>query len=393
MSINHHMIVIKSHRFITCLLGMLMLCPLFALSETITANENQFNQVELSNNAIKKLGLEVREIRSAKALSSKLFPAQIGYAPQALTNYITPFNGYVDLNAHLHLGDKVKAGQPLLKIKPVVTPETRLSLLTNLSDTEGQLKSSQEQVEANRLVFNRARQLFMQHVGSQKSVDDAQANLAIAETNLNTVKQKHALLKQAVAEGASGVYEIKAARDGVITSVNFTSGQLLAGGSKLLDIVSTNQLLITVFVPQEQIKKLQLNDAWISDDAVSDKEIRLKKVMLPLDADPQTGMRKVMYISSDIEELAVMQKLSVNIFERAPRLMALGIPCSSIVVDMYGGEWIYLKEDETHFRRERVFVSDKTSNACLVKKPHLTGRFVVSQGAQELFALETGYTH
>jgi cobalt-zinc-cadmium efflux system membrane fusion protein len=75
---------------------MFMLCPLFALSETITANENQFNQVELSNNAIKKLGLEVKEIRLAKALSSKLFPAQIGYAPQALTNYITPFNGYVD---------------------------------------------------------------------------------------------------------------------------------------------------------------------------------------------------------------------------------------------------------------------------------------------------------
>lgn len=393
MSINHHMIVIKSHRFITCLLGMFMLCPLFTLSETITANENQFNQVALSNNAIKKLGLEVKEIRSTKALSSKLFPAQIGYAPQALTNYITPFNGYVDLNAHLHLGDQVKAGQPLLKIKPVVTPETRLSLLTNLSDTEGQLKSSQEQVEANRLVFNRAKQLFMQHVGSQKSVDDAQANLAIAETNLNTIKQKHVLLKHAVAEGVSGVYEIKAAREGVITSINFTSGQLLAGGSKLLDIVSTNQLLISVFVPQEQIKKLQLNDAWISDNAVSDKEIHLKKVMLPLDADPQTGMRKVMYTSSDIEELAVMQKLSVNIFEREPRLMALGIPCSSIVVDMYGGEWIYLKEDETHFRRERVFVSDKTSNACVVKKSHLTGRFVVSQGAQELFALETGYTH
>lgn len=370
-----------------------MLCPVFGISETISVNENQLNQVTLSNTAIKKLGLEIKEIRLAKALSSKILPAQIGYAPQALTHYITPFSGYVDLNAKLHLGDQVKAGQTLFKIKPVVAPETRLSLLTNLSDTEGQLKSSHEQVEANRLVFNRARQLLLQHVGSQKSVDDAQANLAIAETNLNTIKQKQVLLKQAVADGASGVYEIRAAKEGVITHLNFTSGQLLVAGSQLMDIGSTNQLLVTVFVPQAQINNLQLNDAWIADRDISDKEIPLKKILLPLEADLQTGMRKVTYVASNMGELAAMQKIGVNILEREPTQMVLGIPCSSIVVDMYGGEWIYLKEDETHFRRERVFVSNNTADACLVNKPHLQGRFVVSQGAQELFALETGYTH
>lgn len=387
------MIVIKSHPFITCLIGMLMLCPLIGISATISANENQFNQVALSNTAIKKLGLEVKEIRLTKALSSKVFPAQIGYAPQALTHYTTPFSGYVDLNAKLHLGDQVKAGQTLFKIKPVVTPETRLSLLTNLSDTEGQLKSSHEQVAANRLVFNRAKQLWLQHVGSQKSVDDAQANLAIAETNLNTIKQKQALLKQAVADGASGVYEIKAAKEGVITLLNFTSGQLLGAGSQLLDIGSTNQLLVTVFVPQAQIKNLQLNDAWIADRDISDQDIPLKTILLPLEADMQTGMRKVLYVASNMGSLAAMQKISVHILEREPARMALGLPCSAIVVDMYGGEWIYLKEDETHFRRERVFVSDNNSNSCVVNKPHLQGSVVVSHGAQELFALETGYTH
>lgn len=370
-----------------------MLCPVFGISETISVNENQFNQVALSSNAIKKLGLDVQEIRLAKALSSKLYPAQIGYAPQALTHYITPFSGYVELNAKLHLGDQVKAGQTLFKIKPVVTPETRLSLLTNLSDTEGQLKSSHEQVEANRLVFNRARQLLLQHVGSQKNVDDAQANLAIAETNFNTIKQKQSLLKQAVADGASGVYEIKAAKEGVITHLNFTSGQLLGAGSQLMDIGSTNQLLVTVFVPQAQINNLQLNDAWIADRDISNKEIPLKKILLPPEADLQTGLRKVIYAASHMGELAAMQKISVNILEREPTQMVLGLPCSAIVLDMYGGEWIYLKEDKTHFRRERVFVSDNTSHTCVVNKPHLQGRFVVSHGAQELFALETGYTH
>lgn len=370
-----------------------MLCPVFGISETISANENQFNQVALSNIAIKKLGLETKVIRLAKTLASKVFPAQIGYAPQAITHYITPFSGYVELNGKLHLGDKVRAGQTLFKIKPVVSPETRLSLLTNLSDTEGQLKSAQEQVEANRLVFNRAKQLFLQHVGSQKSVDDAQANFAIAETNLNTIQQKQALLKQAVADGASGIYEIKAAREGVISQLNLTSGQLLGAGSQLMDIISTNQLLVTVFVPQAQIKNLQLNDAWIADRDISDKDIPLKKIPLPLEADLQTGMRKVIYATSNMAELAAMQKISVNILEREATQIALRLPCSAIVVDMYGGEWIYLKEDETHFRRERVFVSDNTSNTCVVNKPPLQGRVVVSQGAQELFALETGYTH
>lgn len=392
--LNTHRLPKKPIQSLICLLSLLCVSTVMAgADQAKTADEKQFNQVTLTETAIKKLGIKVQAICAMNTASARSFPAQVSYAPQAHTAYTTPFNGYVYLNPGLKLGAKMKAGQSLLKIRPVVTPDTRLSLLTSLADTEGQLQTSQEQVEAARLAFHRARQLLTQHVGSQRSLDEAQASLAIAESTLNSIKQKHRLLKQAVADGGTTMIDIKATQTGVISHVSITSGQLVVAGSPLMELIATHAFVITALVPPEQVKTLQLKDAWISDRNLSDEDITLKQIALPAEADLQTGMRKVMYTAPKSDALAAMQKLRIHILEQGPNRLALKLPCASVVVDMYGGEWIYLKEDATHFRRERILVSGHTQQACAFSNPRLNGMTVVTQGAQELFALETGYTH
>lgn len=360
-----------------------------------SVSEVQFNQVSLSHDEVKKLGLEVTRATPINALPAKPFPAQVGYAPQSLTSYSMPFTGYVvwARNAPLKLGASVKAGQTLFEMKPLLTPEVRLNLLTSFADTEGQLKSAQEQRDANLLALNRATQLFLQHVGSQKAVDESKANLAIAEASVNAISQKQQLLKKAIADGASGTYQIRAASRGVINQIHFTSGQLVVAGAKLIDIVDPSNILITAYIPYEQMSGLHLDDAWISRLSTQIPEIQLTKVYMAQEADLLTGVLKVVYTSSKPGILSAMQKLTVTISQRRPQHTAFSIPCSSVVLDMYGSEWVYLREDATHFRRKHVFTSNRVGNVCVLEDHHLRGEEVVTQGSQELFAIETGYTH
>jgi len=361
-----------------------------------TIAESQLNQVTLSAEAIKKLGLTTTQATVSRQTGTRNYPAQASLAPEAMAAYSTPMNGYVTFTPgkHLQVGSQVKVGQILLTINPVVTPETRLGLITSLADAEGQLQAADKQLSAHLLTLGRTRQLWQQHVGSQRAVDDAQANVAMAETSLRTATQKRDLLKQAVEQGSAGTYHIKAANDGIISNIYFSAGQLLVAGAKLVDIVQPGRLLVTAYVPYAQAGQLNLNaEAWLAGSAGVSADYALKPVVSPQEADPLTGTRKLLYTLQSQGDIVPMQRLTVQIPQRGQAQTRLSVPCSSTIVDMNGNTWLYVQQDETHFARQLVFVTQSGKQGCLLADQRLVGKAVVTQGAQELFAVETGYTH
>jgi membrane fusion protein, heavy metal efflux system len=356
-------------------------------------SESQLNQVTLSNEAIKKLGLTTTLVMVARQTPALNFPAQAILAPEALAAYSTPMSGYVvpSPSTPLHIGSQIKAGQILFTIHPVVTPEARLTLITSLADAEGQLQAAEKQLSAHTLTLGRAKQLWLQHVGSQRAVDDAQANVAIADTNVRTAKQKRELLKQAVEQGSAGSYPIKAAITGVVSNLYFSAGQLLVAGAKLVDIVQQDRLWVTAYVPHAQVAQLNLKaDAVLAE---SNARAVLKPISSPQGSDALTGTRKLLYAMSSPGEVVPMQRLTVQIPQRGQAQTRASVPCSATLVDIYGNTWVYVQQDETHFARQLVFVTQSGKQGCLLSDQRLAGKAVVTQGTQELFAVETGYTH
>jgi membrane fusion protein, heavy metal efflux system len=357
-----------------------------------TISESQLNQVTISAESAKKLGITTSKVTLASRQPYKSYPADVSLSPASLAAYSTPFNGQVTLAQGLQIGSRVKAGQLLFTITPVVAPETRLNLLTSLADAEGQLQAAEKQLSAYQLTLNRSTQLQSQRVGSQKAVDDARANVAIAETSLRTAQQKRDLLKQAIEHGSTGNYSVTATSAGVVNNIYFAQGQLLASGAKLVDITNQDTLWITVLVPHEQISTLNLaTDAWLPQQMGT--AYTLKPVMTQPEGDLLTGTRKLVYALQAKGEIAPMQRLTVQLPLRQAAQPRMSVPCSATVVDIYGNTWVYLQQDTAQFSRQPVFVTQSIAHDCVLSDQRLAGKTVVTQGAQELFAIETGYTH
>jgi len=371
--------------------------PLMAeTAKPAPVSESQLNQVSLPAEAIKKLGIMTMPVTANRQSTALSYPAQASLAPEALAAYSTPMSGYVisATSTPLNVGSQVKAGQVLFTIHPVVTPEARLNLITSLADAEGQLQTAEKQLSANTLTLNRAKQLLQQHVGSQKAVDEAQANVAIADTNMRTARQKRALLKQAVEQGSAGAYHIKAASNGVISQMYFSTGQLMVAGARLVDIVQQDRLWVTAYVPHAQVGQLNLDaQAWLAGAAGVSADYALKPVASPPEGDALTGTRKLVYALQAKGDIAPMQRLTIQIPQRVAAQPRASVPCAATVVDIYGNTWLYLPLDETHFARQQVFITRSSEQACVLSDQRLLGKSVVTQGAQELFAVETGYTH
>jgi membrane fusion protein, heavy metal efflux system len=365
------------------------------VAQTTTIAEAQLNQVTLPFETIKKLGITTGKVTAANYQPYKSYPADASVAPSALATYSTPVSGTVQLASGLQIGSKVKAGQRLFTIVPIVSPETRLNLMTSLADATGLQQTAEKQLFANTLTLNRATQLQAERVGSQKAVDEAQANVALAQANLYAIQQKRHLLQQAVEQGATGTYHLTAAGPGILSNIYFTPGQLLFAGTRLADVVNQETLWVTVSVPHAHINTLNLGtDAWLAhqpgDTLMS---YSLKPVSTMPEGDMLTGTRKLVYALQAKGDIVPMQRLTVQLPLRHTARPRISVPCSATIVDIYGNTWVYLQQEVTQFARQPVFITQSSPQGCVLSDQRLAGKAVVTHGAQELFAIETGYTH
>jgi membrane fusion protein, heavy metal efflux system len=371
-----------------------------AVAQTTTISEAQLNQVSLPFETIRKLGISSSKVTAASVQPYQSYPAEVSVPPAALAAYSTPVSGTVQPAPGLHIGSKVQAGQRLFTITPIVTPETRLNLMTSLADVSGQQQAAEKQLAAHTLTLNRTSQLQAERVGSQKAVDEAQANVVLAQANLHAIQQKRHLLQQAVEQGATGTYYVTAAGPGLLSNLYFSPGQLLVAGARLADVVDQQTLWVTVSLPHAHLSRLNLAaDAWLDQQpgdslaAYSLAAYSLKPVASMPEGDLLSGTRKLVYAVQAQGNIVPMQRLTVQLPLRHNARPRLSLPCSATIVDIYGNTWVYVQQQATQFTRQPVFISLSTAQGCVLSDQRLAGKTVVTQGAQELFAIETGYTH
>ncbi len=144
-------------------------------------------------------------------------------------------------------GDRVKAGQLLVRI------DTRLATQQAMTN-QAQVAAAQAQLNAARKEYERKRRLYEKQYISQAALERAESEYKTAEA-----QTKAQLAQTGAASVQTGLHTINAPYSGVIAEVMVEVGDMAMPGKPLLSIYEPGNLRVVVNVPQSQLANLEQN--------------------------------------------------------------------------------------------------------------------------------------
>lgn len=178
-------------------------------------------------------------------------------------------------------GDKVEAGQLLVKIDPDIQQSNveRLEAAlntskANLANAQSRLAQSQARLTNSKANYDRVKKLFDDKVVSQSEYDASLSEYNVAQSDVEAseqsveasrfqVKSAEAALKEA--EKSLTRTEIYSPVNGTISKLNFEKGERVVGtsqmqGSEIMTIADLNEMEVTVEVNENDIIRVGYSD-------------------------------------------------------------------------------------------------------------------------------------
>jgi RND family efflux transporter MFP subunit len=145
------------------------------------------------------------------------------------------------LEIAIKAGDRVKAGQLLIRIDAHAATQSAAA-------SKAQVSSAQAALELAKKEFDRQQQLFAQDYLSQAALDRAESRFKVAEA------EAHAQIAQArLAETQTGFYTIRAPYAGVIAEIPVSLGYMAMPGQPLMSLYDPAALRVTSTIPQSVV--------------------------------------------------------------------------------------------------------------------------------------------
>lgn len=235
-------------------------------------------------------------------------------------------------------GDKVKKGDLLCKINPLIY-ESSLSRMTatlsgakaNLSTTEArleQVKASFKNIEAS---FTRNKKLFEQgaisqadYDASKAAFDGAAADVKGAEENVNAsefnVKSTAASLKEASDNLAKT--SIYSPVNGTVSKLNREKGERVVGtaqmeGTEIMRLANLNEMEVSVDVNENDIVRVHNSDtALIEVDAYVDR--RFKGIVTEIANSANTTGVTAEQVTNFVVKIRILQESYQDLIEENP---------------------------------------------------------------------------
>lgn len=287
----------------------------------------------------------------------------------------------------LAIGTFVRRGQVLFRLSPFLAPERDLRV-----QLERDMATAQERVAGIRQRKERAEMLANEKAGSQRAVEEAQADLAVAEADLKGARERLARYGNGSLASDFEVFVV-APNSGVIQKVNASIGQTTAGGAVLLELANYNTLWLRVPVYVGDLPNVaRAQAARIHGlNEVPGVSVRFAKpVAAPPTADAAASTADLYYaLSNGDGAWRPGQRVGVTLNARTQE-HSLAVPWSAVLHDIQGGTWVYENTAAHTFIRRPVEVRYVAGEwAVLGRAPH-TGAKIVTVGAAELFSTEFG---
>jgi hypothetical protein len=218
---------------------------------------------------------------------------------------------------------------------------------------DGRVLQAQVQADAAKIALERAGRMLKAEAGSVRTVDEANAALALAEASLATAKAQREILGAPVGPASS------AKRAWVRVAI-------YSGEAALLEARATARIRpLTSAVAQSAKPVAGLPTANAAANTVD------------WYYEPAAG-----------ENLRAGERVAVEIPTRDGTIESLVVPFNAVLHDIHGGQWVYEQIAEHTYARRRAQVMRLADGIAVLASGPPAGSKIVTDGAAELFGTE-----
>jgi RND family efflux transporter MFP subunit len=310
-----------------------------------------------------------------------------------LAGILKPAEGVVPV-----AGLDVKKGQAIFQLLPLLDPVGRANLTTAKVDAEGQVKNAEEQLRAVQIALDRAKKVLAGGAGSQRMVDEAQAQVDLAAKTLEAAMSRRNLLNKVVGQVEAGTttpVPVEAPQKGVLRNVSALPEQTVPAGAALFEVVNLEHVWVRVPVYVGDLPAIDPTaPAAIGNLAArpGDPTRPATPVSAPPTANPTAGTADLFYALDNRESrYSPGQRVGATLPLKGSA-EDLTVPWSAVVYDIHGGAWVYEKTGAHGYTRRRVVVQSVVGADAVLASGPPPGTPVVTAGAAELFGAETGFS-
>lgn len=388
----------NTKHLILAALCILLLSPagIAAQKETAATVENpvkesELTTIRLTQRAEERLGIETVYVETRDLPGVLTIGGEIMAVPGKDVSVTAPVAGtvgYAGGGSSTIVGKTVKKGEEVMRLLLLPPDKSLTTAKEELIVKETAYNVALEQ-------FNREKTLLSKNATSTKAFQEAEAALAAAQGELSSAKEQLRLLNSNLdaADGDMSVIKILSPFSGVIQKVFVGSGQIVAESDPLFRISEQDPVWVRVPVYVGDLAKIDLTKN-VAVDPMVQTAAEDSLVAAPVKGPPTSNLSNVtsdIFYKLDNKEgiLRIGQKVLVSLTKKA-ETGSCTVPYSSIVYDIYGGSWVYVKAAAQTYTRRRVEIRHVIDNNAVILRGVSAGDQVVISGAAELFGAEFG---
>ena len=384
--------------------------------------ETELATITLTEDADRRLGITTVEVTEREVTQRRTIGGQ-AIVPTGNTIMVSsPLAGIVTRSGDQAIplpGTHVAAGTPLLSIKPLLSVErdvmtpaeqvqlvgARANLMAAQTVAAGDVDRGNAEVEGAQIAFDRATQLFADRAGARRAIDDAEAQLNIAKSNLAAAKERNTQLKELLKtldvqspDGEVTSLPMTTPISGLVNRINVSESQTVSSGAVLFEIINLETVWIRVPVFVGMLSEVQQDNpaklVSLSGQPLLSQSLRQDVMAKPIAAPPTADAMSSsadLYYEVDNSELRLRpgQRIGVEL-PTSKKESSLIVPDAAILIDIYGGNWVYAVTGERQYTRHRVSVRFIDGGEAILASGPPVGTQVVVDGAAELFGTEFG---
>ncbi|MCC7336661.1 MAG: HlyD family efflux transporter periplasmic adaptor subunit [Pirellulaceae bacterium] len=391
--------------------------------------ETELATVTLSEDAERRLGIATAPVTRQNVSPRRTLGGE-AMVPVGRTIIVsTPVSGLVASPGSRELplpGTHVTAGTEVLSLVPLLSPErdvptpaeqvqmvgAQANLVAAQTVALGDIERSAAEVDAAKITLQRAQKLFHDRAGAKRLVDDAEAQLNIAQSVWSAAQQREKQLSELMETlkkpGSGGGGELQSGGavalpmlspiEGLINRLNVSQGQTVAAGTALFEVINLDAIWIRVPVFVDLLASIEneqpANLVSLSGDRLGDQASSEAIVARPIAAPPTANAATSsadLYYEVDNRQIHLRpgQRVGVEL-PLTGTSESLAVPASAVLYDVHGGAWVYVAAGDRHYTRARIVVRWMADGQAILETGPAAGSHVVVAGAAELFGTEFG---
>lgn len=368
--------------------------------------------IELTADAERRLGIDTRPVARRTMARERSYGGEVIAPPGRELTLHAPFAGRIaSKEGAPRVGARVAAGEPLLKLAPLVPPERQilsaaertsvararadLDLLRSQLDAE--LETLEVEREAESIAAERAQALLEAGSGSARARDEAQARLELAQKRIAATNMRRDALDDVVLEVEETrelpVLAVDSPWSGTITALEVAAGEIVPAGAPLVRIADDGERWVRVELPASDAAGIA-RDAAARVRPLGERDAAAAVLARPVTAAPRgdfarATVERFFAVPPESARFDLGERVSVALALPASA-DALVVPAAALIRDVHGGAWVYLRRGERRYARARVELERVEGELAVLARGPQVGSEVVVAGAAELYGTEFG---